>query len=57
MSTVSNNSFIQNQKHVTKSDRFKVVTPSDIGQVLTDYNFELVYVKTARAKQVDRKKL
>lgn len=49
------NSFVQDQKFQSKSDRFKVVTPSDIGQVLTDFNFEIVHLKTAKSKLVERR--
>jgi hypothetical protein len=47
-------SFVQDQKHVTKSDRFKVIQPSQIEAVLNDHGFDLVHLKTGKAKSQDR---
>lgn len=47
-------SFVQDQRHITKSDRFVVLQPSQIATVLADHGFDLVGLKTGRAKQVDK---
>ena len=47
-------SFIQNSKHLSKSDRFKVIQPSMIETVLNDHGFDLVHLKTGKSKNPDR---
>jgi hypothetical protein len=47
-------SFIQDSKHVSKSDRFKVIQPSMIETVLNDHGFDLVHLKTGKSKNPDR---
>lgn len=47
-------SFIQDQKHVTKSDRFQAIKPSMIAEVLDAHGFDLVHLKTGKAKTADR---
>lgn len=47
-------SFIQEQKHLTKSSRFQTIQPSKIAEVLDGYGFDLVHLKTAIAKKPDR---
>lgn len=54
MNQVANTSFVQTDKHLTKSDRFKVITPSEIQAVMDTYGFDLVSLKTGRAKNPDR---
>lgn len=48
-------SFIQDAKHESKSDRFKVITPSNIAQTLSDRGFELVNLKTGSARKTENK--
>lgn len=47
-------SFVQDQKHLTKSDRFQVIKPSMIADVLNDHGFDLVHLKTGKAKDASR---
>lgn len=47
-------SFVQDQKHTIKSDRFQVIQPSMIAEVLDKHGFDLVHLKTGKAKQADR---
>lgn len=50
-----NGSFIQTDKHATKSDKFVPVSADrDIAKVLTEYGFNLVSLKSGRAKTPDR---
>jgi Domain of unknown function (DUF932) len=51
---MSNLSFVQTQKHLTKTDRFKVITPDEIRQVMDTFGFDLISLKTGRAKNPDR---
>lgn len=52
--TVSS-SFVQDQRHLTKSERFQVIKPSLIAEVLSDHGFDLVHLKTGRAKKTENK--
>ena len=47
-------SFVQDQKHATKSDRFQAIKPSMIAEVLDAHGFDLVHLKTGKAKTQDR---
>lgn len=47
-------SFVQDQKHLTKSDRFQVIQPSLIQDVLDKHGFDLVHLKSGKAKTEDR---
>jgi hypothetical protein len=47
-------SFVQDQKHLTKSDRFQAIKPAMIAEVLNDHGFDLVHLKTGKAKSADR---
>jgi len=49
-----NNSFIQDQKHLTKSERFQVIQPSLIQATLDKHGFDLVHLKSGYAKNPDR---
>ena len=51
--SVISTSFIQDSKHVTKSDRFKVITPAAIAQVFADQGLELARLKTGLARKID----
>lgn len=53
MSYISN-SFVQDQKHVSKSARFQTIKPAMIAEVLDGHGFDLVHLKTGRAKSEDR---
>lgn len=53
INTVSN-SFVQDQKHLTKSERFAPIKPAMIAEVLDSHGFDLVHLKTAKAKTQDR---
>ena len=44
-------SFIQDQKHATKSERFVQIVPSDIGMRLADQGFELVKLQSGQARK------
>lgn len=47
-------SFVQDQKHVEKTERFKVVQPSHLATVLADHGFDAVHVKSGKARKPDR---
>lgn len=47
-------SFVQDQKHGTKSDRFQAIQPAKIAEVLDAHGFDLVHLKTGKAKSPDR---
>ncbi len=47
-------SFVQDQKHGTKSDRFQAIKPALIAEVLDGHGFDLVHLKTGKAKTQDR---
>lgn len=47
-------SFIQDQKHLTKSERFQAIKPAMIAEVLDSHGFDLVHLKTGKAKTADR---
>lgn len=47
-------SFVQGQAHVSKSDRFQAIQPSQIATVLDAHGFDLVHLKTGKAKTSDR---
>ncbi len=47
-------SFIQDQKHVTKSQRFQPIKPELIESVLSPHGFKLASLKTGRAVLADR---
>lgn len=47
-------SYVQDQRHATKSARFVPVQPSQIGLVLADHGFELGHLKTAHARNPER---
>jgi len=47
-------SFVQDQKHVSKSDRFQAIKPALIAEVLDSHGFDLVHLKTGKAKSPDR---
>jgi Domain of unknown function (DUF932) len=47
-------SFIQDQRHVTKSERFVAIQPLHIAEVLKDSGFSLVALKSGKAKSSDR---
>jgi hypothetical protein len=47
-------SFVQDQKHMTKSERFVVVQPSAVAEVLKDHGFDLVGLKSGHGRKADR---
>ena len=47
-------SYVQDQRHVSKSARFVPVQPSQIGLVLADHGFALGHLKTAHARNPER---
>lgn len=47
-------SFVQTNKHGTKSGRFVHITPAQIGEVLQRQGFELIDLKTGHAKTAER---
>ena len=47
-------SFLQDQKHLTKSERFQAIKPAMIAEVLDGHGFDLVHLKTGKAKTADR---
>jgi len=47
-------SFVQDSRHVSKSDKFVVIQPSQIATVLADHGFDMVGLKTGRAKDSSR---
>jgi len=46
-------SFVQDQRHTTKSQRFSAVQPSHIAAVLDNHGFNLVHLKSATARKQD----
>jgi hypothetical protein len=47
-------SFVQNQRHDTKSERFQPIQPSQIATVLDGHGFDLVSLKTGKGRNPDR---
>lgn len=47
-------SFVQDQRHGSKSDRFQAIKPSLIAEVLDSHGFDLVHLKTGKSKVADR---
>lgn len=47
-------SFVQDQRHVDKSDRFQPIQPSQIATVLDGHGFDLISLKTGNARKPDR---
>lgn len=47
-------SYVQDQRHVSKSARFVPVQPSQIGLVLADHGFQLGHLKTSVARSAER---
>ncbi len=47
-------SYVQDQRHVSKSARFVPVQPAQIGMVLADHGFQLGHLKTSRARNPER---
>lgn len=47
-------SFVQDQRHASKTDRFVPVKPEQLRQALESYGFEMIHLKTARARQADK---
>lgn len=47
-------SFVQESKHVTKTNKFQHVTPAMIANVAKQYGFDLVSLKTGNARNADR---
>lgn len=55
MSNISvSTSFVQSNKHDTKSNRFQSIQPSKIAEVLLDHGFDLATLKTGIAKSLER---
>ncbi len=48
------NSFVQDQKHLTKSNRFVTIQPSAVAEVLLDHGFDLVGLKSGHGRKPDR---
>lgn len=48
------NSFVQDQKHVDKSNKFVVVQPSSVATVLKDHGFDLIGLKSGKGRKEDR---
>lgn len=51
---IRSTSFLQDQPHVTKSERFIAIQPAQIEAVLNGHGFDLVHLKTGRAKHADK---
>lgn len=47
-------SFTQVNKHESKSNKFQVITPSEVQEVLRSHGFERVHLKESRAKHADK---
>ena len=47
-------SFVQDQKHTTKSDKFVVVRPADVAEVMASHGFNIVGLKTAKGRKENR---
>ncbi len=47
-------SFIQDQRHVTKTDKFQPIKPELIESVLANHGFNLASLKTGKARNADR---
>lgn len=48
------NSFNQVDRYSEKSKRFQVITPAKIEGVLLDHGFDLVHLKTGKAKRIEK---
>jgi hypothetical protein len=51
---VISNSFVQNQAHTTKTDRFVPIQPSQVATALAGHGFSLVSLKSGNARLADR---
>lgn len=51
MSPILSPSYLNDQKHPKKSERFEVVQPSMLGAILQDHGFDLIHLKTSRSKK------
>lgn len=47
-------SYVQDKRHQTKTDRFTVVQPSEVGKIMTEFGFNLVHLKTGNARKIER---
>lgn len=47
-------SFVQDQKHLSKSSRFVTIQPSAVAEVLKDHGFDLVGLKSGHGRKPDR---
>src|SRR5690242_17655958 len=51
--TPDNHSFFQDKPYITKSNKFIAVKPSGIEEMLKDHGFNIVHLKTGRARKED----
>lgn len=49
-----NGSFVQDQRHLSKTETFQAVQPSMLAEVMSSFGFDLVHLKTGRARLADR---
>jgi hypothetical protein len=52
---VLSTSFVQDQRYAAKSNRFQPIQPSKIADILDSHGFDLVHLKTGRAKSEARR--
>ncbi len=52
--SIVSKSFIQDQTHMSKSDRYVHIQPSQVAEVLKDHGFDLVGLKSGRGRVADR---
>lgn len=49
-----NGSFVQDQRHATKTEVFQAVQPSMLAELMAAFGFDLVHLKTGRARHADK---
>lgn len=54
MSIALTNSYLQNQKHNTVSEKYNVIQPSAVGEVMASHGLKLATLSTGKAKHQDK---
>lgn len=49
-----NGSFVQDQRHTTKTETFVPIQPAALAELMAAFGFDLVHLKTGRARLADR---
>lgn len=54
MNALQNKSFLQDQRHLSKTETFVPVCPKDLATFMDSFGFDLVHLKVGRARKPDR---